>query len=288
MFNSKQYIQHLATELINNFAYSSNATTPVLIGSAREKEVIRKLELLLPNGVGIGSGCVIDSYGNTSKQIDIIIYEKNMCPIFCINESPETTYYACEGVIAVGEVKSALNKKELKDIFEKSSSVKQLTRHSVKEKTGFGNEAYPYRKYNSTTSIIGAIDENFDQKNKIHDQIFFFAICGKLETGITALLKNINSCLIDFPKNLEMNLISILDTGSIIFINEEENNITHEARSADVIFCHNIPDESFPFLLQTLYQAIHSGRSVPIKAFNRYLNNSPINTKNGEKFYITN
>lgn len=119
-FDFKKYINHLADELVRNFDFASNATTPVLIGSAKEKEVIRKLEMLLPNSVGIGSGCVIDSYGNTSKQMDVIIYEKEFCPVFCINDSAETTYYPCEGVIAAGEIKTTLNSKELNNIFDKA------------------------------------------------------------------------------------------------------------------------------------------------------------------------
>jgi hypothetical protein len=90
--------------------------------------VQRKLEHLLPVGIGVGSGCVIDSFGGTSKQQDVILYEKAFCPIFSVNDTPETTYYPCEGVIAVGEVKSTVASKELTDIFKKIHSVKMLKR----------------------------------------------------------------------------------------------------------------------------------------------------------------
>lgn len=179
-FNSSEYIKHLADELIRNFAYSSSATTPVLVGNAREKEVIRKLELLLPKFVAVGSGCVIDSYGKTSKQLDIIIYEKDYCPVFSINESPETTYYPCEAVIAVGEVKSTLNTKELDDIFKKINSVKELKRHSVESKSLMTDIPYKsFRKYGMTGAFEGAPEEDYDQENKSTDQIFGFALCGE-------------------------------------------------------------------------------------------------------------
>lgn len=125
-FNSKLFVQDLADDLVENFTKANKATTPTLVGSAKEKAVRKKLELLLPSIAGVGSGCVIDSHGLTSKQCDIVIYEKNFCPVFSINDNPETTYYPCESVIAVGEIKSAIGTKELIDSFAKIESVKNL------------------------------------------------------------------------------------------------------------------------------------------------------------------
>ena len=58
-FNSKQYINSVAAELIFAFDSANSATTPVLVGTAKEKAVMKKLEMLLPHGAGIGTGCVI-------------------------------------------------------------------------------------------------------------------------------------------------------------------------------------------------------------------------------------
>ena len=60
--------------------------------------------------------------------MDVILYERDLCPEFCINNSPETTYYPAEGVLAVGEIKSTIGKRELADSFEKLRSVKALQR----------------------------------------------------------------------------------------------------------------------------------------------------------------
>ena len=100
----------------------------MLVGSAKEHPVRSKLEHILPAGIAVGSGCVIDSYGETSKQMDVVLYEKNICPVYSINDTPETTYYPCEGIVAVGEIKSSLNSDELEDIFDKIESVKRLRR----------------------------------------------------------------------------------------------------------------------------------------------------------------
>ena len=47
--------------------------------------------------------------------MDVVIYERFLCPVFCINDNPETTYYPCEGVMAVGEIKSTVGKAEFDD-----------------------------------------------------------------------------------------------------------------------------------------------------------------------------
>ena len=47
-------------------------------------------------------------------------------PGICIDDNPETTYYPCEGVIAVGEVKNRVGKTEFDDSVKKIESVKKL------------------------------------------------------------------------------------------------------------------------------------------------------------------
>ena len=109
---------------------------------------------LLPRGVGVGSGCVIDSFGNANRQMDVILYERDICPVFSINEDPDSTYYPCEGVIAVGEVKSALDSRKLKDTFLKIESVKRLRRFARLSPSGVPGMAdyVAFRKYGSLNS----------------------------------------------------------------------------------------------------------------------------------------
>lgn len=102
-FNSHDYISDLGDDLILEFTRAGKATTAVLVGTAREKAVKDKLGKILPSKVAIATGCVIDSYGNTSTQTDIILYERDHCPLFTINDTAEATYVPCEGVVAIGE-----------------------------------------------------------------------------------------------------------------------------------------------------------------------------------------
>ena len=96
-------------------------------GEAREEALHQFLIQNLPNRIGISSGFVIDTAGNTSKQIDVIIYDKNYGSFFTIGGA---NFFPCEIVIAVGEVKSDVaSTDKLYDALDKIKSVKILDRH---------------------------------------------------------------------------------------------------------------------------------------------------------------
>src|SRR5690606_11696638 len=116
-FTGYEHLQSMARRLVYDFSEASVAGHPGLIGSARETPARVQLERVLPGNFGVGSGIVIDSFGGRSKQQDIVIYEKHLCPVFSINDTPDATYYPIEGVMAVGEVKSSLDKDKLEDAF---------------------------------------------------------------------------------------------------------------------------------------------------------------------------
>ena len=52
-----------------------------------ESPVREQLEHLIPRGIAVGSGFVIDSYGATSSQTDLVLYERDICPVFSINDT---------------------------------------------------------------------------------------------------------------------------------------------------------------------------------------------------------
>lgn len=130
-FDPDAFVRRIGERLVNEIEDAKAGTTPGTVGAAIEKPVRDQLQQILPRGVGVGEGFVIDSYGGTSLQQDIIIYERDICPVFSINDTPETTFYPCEGVIAVGEIKSRLEKSSLCDAIKKIASVKRLQRHFV-------------------------------------------------------------------------------------------------------------------------------------------------------------
>ena len=207
-FNSVEFLRDLAQELVENFARTGRATTPGLVGSAREAAARHKLEGILPSVAGIGSGCIIDVHGHTSRQQDIVIYEKHASPVFSINNSPESTYYPCEGVIAVGEVKSGLGRAELLDALEKVRSAKALRRHCL--------DPLSWRNYGSTLGIGGAPSESYDPDQKVSDQIYGFILCDHFDLKIPTLIDAYNEHCSNNAPALCPNFIISLRDGCIL------------------------------------------------------------------------
>lgn len=97
-----------------------------LSGESREHALMTQLRKYLPQRVAVDRGFVIDANGGTSKQQDVVIYDRTVGAVFEINS---VKYYPCEIVIAVGEVKADISSSaRLADALEKIRSVKQLDR----------------------------------------------------------------------------------------------------------------------------------------------------------------
>ncbi len=274
-FDPVAYATDVGRELVANFATAGRATTPGLVGSARETPTRKKLQHLLPDGIAVGSGCVIDSHGGASKQMDVVLYEKHVCPEFSINDDPATTYYPCEGVIAVGEVKSRLASKDLEDIFNKIASVKALRRYAWRSADGLGGEpTIPFRGYGATTSFHGTKAEEFDQDTKPFDQIFGFALAGSLALQPETLCRKFAEMAILHPRVLSPNLIVTLEDNQVLTplarAREGEASLAVSALGSDSICCGTPPSGSFQFMIARIYQVYRRGRTVNRSAFHRY------------------
>lgn len=90
-----------------------------MVGSAREFLVSNVLRSILPPTVHVCSGRIIGST-KVSKQIDIILYDSR-CPM--MEFQPGNGVYFSEGVIGTIEVKSQLDRKNLKDALNNCASV---------------------------------------------------------------------------------------------------------------------------------------------------------------------
>jgi hypothetical protein len=181
-FNIKEYLQSLSVDLVNAFAKAGQATHPGAVGSGREKSVKDQLQRVLPSGVGVGSGFVIDSYGNTSVQCDIIVYERDLALKFAPNDDDLYTYYSCECVIAVGQVKSDASIKDVRDSILNLKSVRELKRLMSPNTSSF-------RKYLTTMSMAGAPEEQYSPTTKSKDQIYTFLICKSFKTPVPSMLQ---------------------------------------------------------------------------------------------------
>jgi hypothetical protein len=262
-FRTTEFLKDLAQDLVTSFDRAGRATTPGLVGAARESAVRKQIESVFPPISAIGSGCIIDSYGSSSKQQDVVVYERAHCPVFSVNQSPDTTYYPCEGVIAVGEVKSTLDRAGLEDSFEKIASVKSLQRHC--------EDPESWRNYGSNLAALGTPEERFDQKGKLTDQIFGFIVCGGIRLSERTFLSTYRDLSSSLDPWLRPNVLVSLQNGCIVHVSRSDMKIYMDSSKATGVALTTIPDGNFQYLLTRLNWLIIHGRTTEIMPFQRYV-----------------
>ena len=262
-FSAKEYVQSLAQELVDGFKKAGLATTPGLVGSARERAIRNKLEQIFPQAVGVASGCIIDADNRTSNQTDIVLYEKDICPVFSINDNPVTTYFPCESVIAIGEVKSTLGSNELKDSFAKIESVKHLRRDY--------KDIRSFRSYCSRTVIYGTEDERYNQFEKPEDQIYGFIICDKIELSLDTFFAKCREEIKKRPSYAVPNLIVSLSDGVLVYMDSKTNRTCTDSAGADYLYFVNKPGLNFQQLLVNLNAILVKGRTTDVFPFEKYV-----------------
>lgn len=205
-----------------------------------------------------------------SKQEDIVLYERDLSPLFSINRVASSTYYPVEGVIAVGEVKSALGQKELEDAFQKIASVKSLRRHSVPtDDMQLGTPFAAYRHYGNQTAFASVAADQYDQDAKDLDQVFGFIVCKSFGLKTETLLERAQALWSRTPRAQAPNFIVSLADG-IIAPSADGRLLTSPIGATSVSFIAQ-PQLAFSELVRLLDRAVRQGRTVPISAYKRYL-----------------
>ncbi len=98
-------------------------------GAASEKGWLDMLERYLPKRYCVTQAFVIDSLGQQSQQIDLVIHDRHFSP-FLLNHHG-ALYIPAESVYAVFEVKQGLERETVRDAGEKAASVRNLRRTSM-------------------------------------------------------------------------------------------------------------------------------------------------------------
>ena len=295
-FDSDGFIRRIGQRLVDEFKDAKAGTTPSTVGSAAEQPVRDQLEQILPRGIGVGEGFVIDSYGGTSRQQDVVLYERDICPVFSINNTPQTTFYPCEGVIAVGEIKSSLDGNSLQDAFQKVASVKQLQRHIVPDlmphpTTG---EPIPLRRNYLTPHRDSIVDIGEGANSKERLQIFGFVLAGDSRLKHETLVATFCTFAAQLEETLSPNLLVILDGYAIRWGNiaKQERKETHQSKDGTygLSVYKDGPEgwqvswsaetathvggsensDAFRTLVLWIRQGAELGRTSDIRAFDRY------------------
>jgi hypothetical protein len=261
-FRITEYLNGLGKDLVAEFTNAGRATQPVAVGTAREKSTKDKLRSVLPAGVGVGSGFVIDSYGNTSGQCDIILYEEAFAMKFSINGDEQNAYYNCENVIAVGEVKSDASIKEVKDAIGKLKTIRELKRFVP-------NGYHGYRPYLSSfptawTSGSPIEKEDFNSEKNQSDQIFTFLLCQSVKTPPESVMKEMKQ-ICDSNKHLDPNkIISVAGDyyTYATFLNNHLEQTCLSAMCANTLVAGKL-ENAFSIFVYDIMLFISEGHSVP-------------------------
>lgn len=146
-------------------------------GTALEKTVIEFLRPYIPKNLGITSGEIADSDGNSTKQMDVIIYDETKAPL--LYDVGDIRVIPIECVYAVIEVKANIaSQDDVDDIFEKMSSVKRLQKTAYyPDKSGIIHSVSIYGKdwiiwpvhffaFAMDSMNIDTLADKIDQKHK--------------------------------------------------------------------------------------------------------------------------
>jgi hypothetical protein len=103
----------------------SSVGQAALKGQLQEIVMRGLLRPLLPQGIGIGSGLIISSDGETSTQQDIILFDADVAPPAVFEG--EIGIFPVESVLFVVEVKSRLSATDVRNANEAAECLSKLT-----------------------------------------------------------------------------------------------------------------------------------------------------------------
>lgn len=126
-------------------------------GEVNEEYFIEMLRRYLPNRYTVEKAMVIDSLGNTSDSIDIVVFDRQYTPTLL--DSEHHRYVPAESVYAVFECKPTIDKGYLEYAGDKAKSVRTLHRTSIPIQHAGGT--YPAKPPHHIISGILALEVNW-------------------------------------------------------------------------------------------------------------------------------
>jgi hypothetical protein len=117
-------ISNKVVTLVNEAIHVGYLKHPLLKGRYREYGIGRLLLELLPQGWELGSGLMHDCNGTETKEMDLLIWNRNLMPPLLFGE--RNGVYPIESCFYTIEVKSELNGQTLDQAFENAQSIHKL------------------------------------------------------------------------------------------------------------------------------------------------------------------
>ncbi|MDD5671434.1 MAG: hypothetical protein PHN49_07335 [Candidatus Omnitrophica bacterium] len=158
MVKNKVDIRHfflgLQQTMQSKFRLAKQTTHPVTKGDANELEWLQMLSNYLPTRYCADKAFVIDSEGNVSHQIDIVIYDRHYSP-FILRESG-AKYIPAESVYAAIEVKPEITSVTIGYAAKKAASVRALKRTTTSIVHAGGKIKKPRKPFYILAGILAA------------------------------------------------------------------------------------------------------------------------------------
>jgi hypothetical protein len=197
-------IKSAARKMLIDFGDTQQIPHNPTKGRAREYVVFEQfLDKYLPSRFSIGSGIVIDSNGQGSKQQDLVIYDEFYSPVLYDTDSDEILFP--ESVLTSIEVKSTLRSSSVDDIVEKSASVWRLSKtptppvsiaHGMAFESGHAPTLCAGISFESDLTLDGVLDRVRKARNEVAQGHALSLLCilkdRSEESGVVVNVKQSN------------------------------------------------------------------------------------------------
>jgi len=231
--DAKALFRAISSKMHADFEASAQVAHRGSKGTIREN-ILRKFleEGRLPSKYGLGSGEIVGRIKATSRQSDLIIYDKIDGVTLLYDE--HTQVYPIDCVYGIIEVKSGLSKTEFIDALEKIAAFKSMAPHGhVQLSRGGGTVSFP--------------------RSRPFGMVFAYNLAGNSLVSLTANLREWEQ---RHPPELWPNYICVLGVGTI----------SHQGKDAfqKCLNSESITTESWPSSLEyredslwNFYSALH-------------------------------
>ena len=139
---------------------------PGEFGMYRESITADFLRCFLPQHLSIDTGFIVNSLGDVSKQIDLVIYDPSMTPP--LESKQRQRFFPVETLVAAGEVRSEITKQSLNDALGRLAEVKAL-------RAELNSKASAVKRWH------GLGDTKYDPIEIPFDQVFTFLVCKRFD-----------------------------------------------------------------------------------------------------------
>ncbi len=190
---------------------------PGEFGTYREGILRDFLRLCVPARLEIGTGFLINSGGQISTQLDVVVYDRTAIPRIESNEHQR--FFPVEGVCAIGEVKSRLSKAGLREALNKLARAKSTADHV--------SSSIPVFRDRTLSS------KPFNREENVYDQLFSFLVCEGFDFDPSSLASEVGGWYEqDVKSHHRHNLVLSVDDGLLLYVDQNKVSWMYPSRPA--------------------------------------------------------